>query len=58
MTVATDAFEDLVKLEAQQRGMPDLHYVVVPHPLGGLKPEAMHDKAAPVRDELLRLLTS
>lgn len=58
MTVGTDAFEELLQFESQQRGMPELHYVIVPHPLGGLKPDAMRSKAEPVRDELIRLLTA
>ena len=45
MTIATDAFEDLLRLEAEQRGMPELTYLVVPHPLGGIKPDAVRAKA-------------
>lgn len=45
MTIATDAFEDLLRLEAEQRGMPELTYLVVPHPLGGIKPDAVRTKA-------------
>ncbi len=45
MTVATDAFEDLLKLEAEQRGLAGLAYLVVPHPLGGIKPPLVREKA-------------
>lgn len=38
--------------------MPGLPYVIVPHPLGGLKPEIVAAKAPPVRDRILELLTS
>ena len=58
MTVGTDAFEELLLLEAEQRGMPGLPYIIVPHPLGGLKPEVVAAKAPPVRDRILELLTS
>ena len=58
VTIATDAFEDLLLFEAGQRGMPELPYVVIPHPLGGLKPEEARAKAPPVTDRIVELLTS
>lgn len=58
MTVGTDAFEDLLRFEAEQRGMAALPYVIVPHPLGGLKPEAVRAKAEPVAERIIELLTS
>ena len=39
VTVGTSAFTDLLQLEAEQRGLPDLDRLIVPHPLGGLRPE-------------------
>lgn len=45
MTVVTDAFEGLFKLEAEQRGAPELPYIVIPHPLGGIQPDAVQEKA-------------
>lgn len=56
MTVATDAFEDLLRLEAEQRGMSDLAYIVVPHPLGGIKPAEVRVKASAAVDDLERAL--
>ena len=57
VTVVTDAFLDLFRLEAEQRGAPDLSRVVIPHPLGGIRPEAVLERAreaAPaLRDALL-----
>ena len=50
--LVTDAFEDLFHLEADQRGVPGLHYVLVPHPLGGLKPDAVRAKAAAAVNDL------
>ena len=44
MTIATDAFVDLLHLEAEQRGLAALPHVVVPHPLGGLHPEQVRAK--------------
>lgn len=39
VTVGTSAFTDLLQLEAEQRGLGELARLIVPHPLGGLKPE-------------------
>lgn len=52
MCLVTDAFEDLFHLEAEQRGVSALAYVLVPHPLGGLKPDAVRAKAAAAVDDL------
>ena len=57
VTVVTDAFLDLFRLEAEQRGAPALSRVVIPHPLGGIQPDAVLERAreaAPaLRDALL-----
>jgi hypothetical protein len=55
--VATDAFIELFRLEATQRGLPDLPVVVVPHPIGGLKSDAVRVKATPIVDEMLAKLS-
>ena len=39
VTVGTTAFTDLLQLEAEQRGLPELARLLIPHPLGGLRPE-------------------
>ncbi|MCY3571823.1 MAG: hypothetical protein OXH19_10850 [Chloroflexi bacterium] len=39
VTVGTTAFTDLLQLEAEQRGLPELDRLIIPHPLGGLRPE-------------------
>lgn len=44
--LVTDAFEDLFHMEAEQRGMPDLAYFVVGHPIGGIRPAKVKEKAA------------
>lgn len=52
MTIGTDAFADLLQLESEQRGLPQLHRVIVPHPLGGLKEDAVRAKVPPVVDAI------
>ncbi len=56
--MATDAFVDLLLLEAEQRGMPDLPYIVVPHPIGGLQEGAVTEKAEAALDDLLAALAA
>lgn len=59
MTVGTSAFTDLLQLEAEQRGLAELDRVIVPHPIGGLKPEAVRRKVDDeVVDQLLASLTT
>ena len=59
MTVGTTAFTDLLQLEAEQRGLADLERVIVPHPIGGLKPEAVQGKVDDVVvDQLFSALTA
>ena len=55
MTVGTSAFTDLLQLEAEQRGLPELDRLIVPHPLGGLRPERVR---ARVDDAVLDRLES
>ena len=58
MTIGTDAFTELLALEAEQRGLAELSRVIVPHPLGGLKPEVVRTKVSDtVVDEVLAALT-
>jgi len=48
----TDAFEDLFRLEAEQRGAPGLAHVIIPHPLGGIQPEAVIARAEAATPDL------
>lgn len=58
MTTGTDAFEALLELEARQQGLPSLANIIVPHPIGGLKPEVVREKVTPeVVDRVLAALT-
>ena len=53
VTVGTSAFTDLLQLEAEQRGLPELDRLIVPHPLGGLRPERVRARVdAAVLDRL------
>jgi hypothetical protein len=47
VTVGTDAFVELIRLEAEQRGFADLPHVIVPHPIGGLRPPQIAPKVTP-----------
>ena len=47
ITIGTDAFTDLLALEAEQRGLPNLERIIVPHPLGGLKEPEVRQKHPP-----------
>ena len=52
VTIGTDAFSDLLALEAEQRGLPELERIIVPHPLGGLKADAVREKVPGIIDGL------
>ena len=43
--ICSDAFLDLAKTQARVFGVPDLPLVMIPHPLGGLSPEAVKGRA-------------
>ncbi len=43
-------------MEAQSLRMPKLPIVVIPHPLGGLRPEEVIDKARLTFKEILKCL--
>jgi hypothetical protein len=46
VTLATDAFARLAALQSKAMGCPDLNVVVVEHPLGGIDPAEVREKAA------------
>ena len=56
VTVTSDRFLELGRLQAGTLGVPDLRLVVIPHPLAGLDPLAAEDRGRSVGHELLRLL--
>lgn len=45
MTVGTDAFSRLAALQSRAMGHPDLAVVLVEHPLGGIEPDEVREKA-------------
>jgi hypothetical protein len=55
--VTTPVFIELLKLEAAQQGLPNLRYIVVPHPIGGMQPQAVVEKGRAAVEELLPLFT-
>ncbi len=56
VTVASDRFLELGRLQARTLGFPDLRLVVIPHPLAGLDRAAAEERGRAVGRELLRLL--
>ena len=56
VNITTEAFVSLLKLEAEQRGMPGLRYIVIPHPIGGIQHDAVVDKAREAIPDLLSAL--
>lgn len=47
-----------MRIECVQRGLPELHRIAIPHPIGGIKPPAVIEKAQPTVAELIRHFTS
>jgi hypothetical protein len=45
VTIVTDRFESLARVEAKALKMESLRLVVIPHPLGGLDKEKVHRHA-------------
>lgn len=58
MMICTDEFGQLGRSEAQSLGMPSLLIALVPHPLGGQKPEEVRRKADAALDQVVAILTT
>ena len=58
MTVCTHLFQRLGDVERRALGMPELPMAVAPHPLGGLRKEAVLAKADALLDQVVAGLTS
>jgi len=56
ITICTDEFLSLAKIEAEVLRMPRLPVAIIPHPLGGLKPEEVEEKAKVAFQEILSIL--
>lgn len=57
MTICTNTFLALGRVEAQRFGMPSLNIAAIPHPVGGLRPEEVQQRADNVFEEVISLLT-
>jgi hypothetical protein len=55
--LGTDAFLSLARATAARHGMPHLPVALVPHPLGGIDPKLVLDKAEAIVDQVLAALT-
>ena len=54
--ILTDAFESTAKEMAELWGVPDFRFVMMPHPLGSLSPDAIAQKANDLVAPVLALL--
>jgi hypothetical protein len=57
VTVCTDRFTRLANVERGALGMPELFMAIAPHPLGGLKAEAVQVKADALLEQVISGLT-
>jgi hypothetical protein len=57
VVLGTDAFISLARAAALKYGLPHLAVATVPHPIGGLDPKLVADKAETIVDEVLAALT-
>lgn len=56
VTVVSDRFLELGRLQARALGLPDLALAVIPHPLAGLAEAAARERGRAAGREVLRLL--
>jgi len=56
VTVTSDRFLELGRLQSRALGRPELPLAVIPHPLAGLAPEAARERGRAAGREVLRLL--
>ena len=58
VVVCTAPFVDSAHIHARVLGRPDFQPVVVPHPLGGLKPDQVGLRAAAAEEQIVAALTN
>jgi hypothetical protein len=58
IVIGTDEFQALATLESKARGLPDLSIALTQHPIGGLRPHLVVDKAKAMVDETVRAITA
>lgn len=56
--IGTDEFRALGVLESKARGMPDLRFAITRHPIGGLRPPAVLEKAAAMVEDTVAAVLS
>jgi hypothetical protein len=54
VTIVTDAFFALATAQARTRGRSDLAFVVIAHPVGGLRPDELAERIAHAVRELVQ----
>jgi hypothetical protein len=54
--ICSDAFIATADAMADVRGAPGYRYLTTPHPVAGLTPEQVRQRAAPIADQVARLL--
>lgn len=57
MVVGSHLFKALGDVERRSLGMPDLPVAITAHPIGGLKSEAVREKAEALLDSVVSGLT-
>ena len=58
VVVCTGPFLDSAQLHARMLGRAGFRPVVIPHPLGGLGPEQVKQRAAEAEDQIIAALTT
>ena len=56
LSICTDEFATLGRMQAQALRMPRLPIAVIPHPLGGLKPEEVEGRAKGAVEKILNAI--
>jgi hypothetical protein len=54
--ICSDAFKATADAMADVQRAPGYHYLTTPHPVAGLTPEQVHERAEAVAGEVARLL--
>ena len=54
--IITDAFDTTAREMADLWGVPEFRFVMMPHPLASLTPDAVEQRAAELVDKVLALL--
>jgi hypothetical protein len=55
-SIVTTPFTRPANAMAQRQGYPGLHYAMLPHPIGNLKPEQIRQRALEVLPQVIEIL--